>query len=152
MKPFFFCSLFLLLLCSACNQDDDDSPAPETRSTCDDGIQNGEETRVDCGGTCPACIIAPPSSGNYVYGVIDGKSFLVSGDNGQSTSVTTCDDDGRMLHENGGIWQRIDIDTGDIETIALVTLTQNRLGRATPEWLYDIVRASQLHLRGPRRL
>ncbi len=27
--------------------------------TCNDGIQNGDETGVDCGGTCPACPIEP---------------------------------------------------------------------------------------------
>lgn len=36
-----------------CNDDDDD-PVP----TCTDGIQNGEETGVDCGGPdCPPCLI-----------------------------------------------------------------------------------------------
>ncbi len=27
--------------------------------TCNDGIQNGDETGVDCGGSCTACIVAP---------------------------------------------------------------------------------------------
>jgi len=34
-----------------------DAPAA---ATCSDGIQNGGETGVDCGGTCSACIIAEP--------------------------------------------------------------------------------------------
>ena len=33
-----------------------ESPTPTpTSPTCDDGVQNGEETGVDCGGSCPAC-------------------------------------------------------------------------------------------------
>lgn len=35
-------------------KNDDENPTPE--ATCTDGIQNGEETGVDCGGPdCPAC-------------------------------------------------------------------------------------------------
>jgi len=29
--------------------------------TCNDGIQNGSETGVDCGGTCQACVVPPPT-------------------------------------------------------------------------------------------
>ena len=49
--------LFLLLalsvsvLFTACGSDDDMSP----EATCTDGIQNGDETGVDCGGSCAAC-------------------------------------------------------------------------------------------------
>ena len=33
-----------------------ESPSPTpTSPTCDDGVQNGDETDVDCGGSCPAC-------------------------------------------------------------------------------------------------
>jgi len=33
--------------------------------TCDDGIQNGDETGVDCGGTaCPSCIVCEVSDSN----------------------------------------------------------------------------------------
>ncbi len=30
-----------------------------TTPTCNDGVQNGDETGVDCGGSCPACITGP---------------------------------------------------------------------------------------------
>jgi hypothetical protein len=33
-----------------------DTPPPPT-PTCDDGVKNGDETEVDCGGTCPACLL-----------------------------------------------------------------------------------------------
>ncbi len=34
-------------------------PACSTEPTCNDGIQNGDETGVDCGGSCPACSTEP---------------------------------------------------------------------------------------------
>lgn len=33
-----------------------------TSSSCSDGIKNGNETGVDCGGTCPACPVIPTCS------------------------------------------------------------------------------------------
>ena len=35
------------------------SPASSATPTCSDGIQNGTETGIDCGGSCPACPIIP---------------------------------------------------------------------------------------------
>ena len=29
---------------------------PDPGPTCDDGLQNGDEEDVDCGGSCPACV------------------------------------------------------------------------------------------------
>lgn len=45
-------ALILVLTVVSCEKDD---PAPEAQATCDDGIQNGDETGVDCGGSCSAC-------------------------------------------------------------------------------------------------
>ncbi|WP_373519300.1 DUF4331 family protein [Pricia sp.] len=45
-----FCALSLVVACS----DDDNGPAI-VQITCDDGIMNGTETGVDCGGTCEPC-------------------------------------------------------------------------------------------------
>ncbi|MBB3700529.1 family 31 carbohydrate-binding protein [Flammeovirga yaeyamensis] len=33
---------------------------PPPTPTCDDGIQNGDETGVDCGGSCTPCAVTPP--------------------------------------------------------------------------------------------
>ncbi len=38
-------------------------------STCDDGIQNGDETDIDCGGSCAPC------AGECTYELIDEESF-----------------------------------------------------------------------------
>ena len=49
-------SLFMgIILVSSCSDDDDYMP-PEEMATCTDGIMNGDETGVDCGGTaCQPC-------------------------------------------------------------------------------------------------
>ena len=61
MKTRIFKLLFLFLstavLTVSCNKDDD-NPGP----TCNDGIQNGTETGIDCGGTCGACEEEPTCS------------------------------------------------------------------------------------------
>jgi len=41
----------LLVACA----DDDDNGNVIDQETCDDGIQNGDETGIDCGGSCPPC-------------------------------------------------------------------------------------------------
>ncbi|SFR35198.1 hypothetical protein SAMN04490243_0953 [Robiginitalea myxolifaciens] len=54
LKFAFFATFFALFLASCSN--DDDGPDPEPQATCTDGIQNGDETGVDCGGSCSACV------------------------------------------------------------------------------------------------
>lgn len=39
----------------------------EIQSSCIDGVQNGDETWVDCGGSCPACSQQPSSGKRYHY-------------------------------------------------------------------------------------
>ena len=41
-----------MLTVVSCEKDD---PTPEVQATCDDGIQNGDETGIDCGGSCSVC-------------------------------------------------------------------------------------------------
>lgn len=68
MKTYKF-PIYILAICAtltfvACSNDDDNVIE---QSTCDDGIQNGEETGVDCGGTaCEPCITDLDFSGTYV--------------------------------------------------------------------------------------
>lgn len=47
----FLLASFVLVGCA----DDDDNGNVIDQETCDDGIQNGDETGVDCGGSCPPC-------------------------------------------------------------------------------------------------
>jgi len=52
---FLACSLFII----SCSPDEDIEPT----ATCTDGIQNQNETGVDCGGTCDPCIVANCTDG-----------------------------------------------------------------------------------------
>jgi len=54
----------------------------DARSTCKDGVQNGDETGVDCGGSCPMC-------GGY-YGCYHDCGTLADG----STMDRVCRDEG----------------------------------------------------------
>ena len=47
----------LLAVAYSCSKDDGNTPDPQA-ATCDDGIQNGDETGVDCGGSaCDPCAV-----------------------------------------------------------------------------------------------
>ncbi len=67
---YMFLSLCTVAVLSSCNNDDDFTP-PVAMATCDDGIMNGDETGVDCGGTsCQPCDdgmtpMMPDFSGTY---------------------------------------------------------------------------------------
>ncbi|SFW56545.1 hypothetical protein SAMN02927921_02357 [Sinomicrobium oceani] len=54
MKKINFLPIIVLaaMFAVACSGDDDSSSQP---ATCSDGIQNGDETGVDCGGSCEPC-------------------------------------------------------------------------------------------------
>ncbi|GMN09273.1 hypothetical protein MTsPCn9_02710 [Croceitalea sp. MTPC9] len=61
-----FFSLALTLMVASCNNDDDQQMVD--MATCDDGIMNGDETGVDCGGSCTPCetmSMDPDFSGTY---------------------------------------------------------------------------------------
>lgn len=61
-----FCAVAFL---ASCNNDDDYTP-PMAAATCEDGVMNGDETGIDCGGSCTPCEDAmepmmPDFSGTY---------------------------------------------------------------------------------------
>ncbi len=68
MKHLFF-SLFALTVLAACNKDDNGMP-DMVQATCADGIMNGTETGIDCGGSscapCDAQSGDPDFSGTFV--------------------------------------------------------------------------------------
>jgi hypothetical protein len=72
--------------CGAC-------PAP----SCSDGIQNGTETDVDCGGSCPACPSIGPCGNLTNNDFCSDPAILTSGGSGWSSStnpIYTADDPG----------------------------------------------------------
>lgn len=60
-----FVAICTSLLFVGCNDDDDNGNIIEV-ATCDDGEMNGDETGIDCGGSCEACDEALDFSGTYV--------------------------------------------------------------------------------------
>jgi len=64
------CASFLFVQCS--NEDENGNVI--NQETCDDGIQNGDETDVDCGGsTCEPCAVGIDFSGTYVQEDVMGR-------------------------------------------------------------------------------
>jgi hypothetical protein len=53
--------------------------------TCGDGKQNGEETSLDCGGTCKLCPPPIAPDGNYIIGRISEKFFTEQKDKNITT-------------------------------------------------------------------
>ncbi|EDM44674.1 hypothetical protein SCB49_13920 [unidentified eubacterium SCB49] len=68
--------IYILTVCAAltfvaCGSDDDNIIE---QVTCDDGIQNGDETGIDCGGTeCEPCVTALDFSGDFVQEDASGR-------------------------------------------------------------------------------
>ncbi|WP_026231607.1 cohesin domain-containing protein [Neolewinella persica] len=56
--------------------------------TCDDGIMNGDETGVDCGGSCTACVNPPTCSD----GIMNGNETGVDCGGPDCAACPTCDD------------------------------------------------------------
>jgi hypothetical protein len=51
------CLLTLItVFTNGCKKEDDDDNNNNNSTTCTDGIQNGDETGIDCGGSCTACV------------------------------------------------------------------------------------------------
>ncbi|EKE25441.1 MAG: hypothetical protein ACD_5C00159G0001 [uncultured bacterium] len=88
-------------------------PPPPSFPTCADGLQNGTETGIDCGGSCSACpvilnsiyftgsISRSTSYGFYTYA--GGKNFIngTRSDSGDTTSITY---DPATKSFNGGMY------------------------------------------------
>ena len=78
-------ALAFVLFIASCEKDD---PTPEPQATCDDGIQNGDETGIDCGGSCSACVTMAAPDLNA--GVLDmeedgmGPDFSAENENNDS--------------------------------------------------------------------
>jgi|GEM_PF-5870682 len=79
-----------------------DSAVVVPAGTCSDGIKNGTETNVDCGGSCSACVAALPIDGVCAG---NGKS-CVAGTGSFNCDPNSCDDlggTGICSGLNGGI-------------------------------------------------
>ncbi|MEM9860598.1 MAG: hypothetical protein AAF938_03180, partial [Myxococcota bacterium] len=89
-----FAGLVLLL---ACGDAVDPGDGSLDAASCVDGVQNGDETDVDCGGTCRACDIGLRCAMNA-----DCESLVCMEDRcTESTAQARCDDGAQNGDETG---------------------------------------------------
>ena len=95
------CATFLVSSC-----DDDENGNVIEQANCEDGIQNGDETGIDCGGSCIPCIDSLDFSGTYTQEDIMGRpgvNTVFSGNdqvkNDFNTSLVTDRDSFQVIFE-----------------------------------------------------
>ena len=90
----------LLVAFTACNNDDDNTVVV-IEPTCNDGIMNGDETGVDCGGSCGPCeVISNPGrrADLYVTNNTDGNIFKYSISGDSLVTYTTASTAAEGIH------------------------------------------------------
>ncbi len=101
----------------------DSTPAP----TCTDGIQNGNETGVDCGGSCPAC----PTGGGCTDIDITSQTINAYGA-GQDNGVSNFGADYLVIYNNA--WKSISLNY----TITANTVLEFDFGSTTQGEIHGI--------------
>jgi len=76
--------------CSPATDNDCDGIRDETDLCTADGVQNGSETGVDCGGGCPACPTEPESCGNGIADLDIGETGTDCGGECSSPCSPVC--------------------------------------------------------------
>lgn len=84
-RAFILLTLASGLVFTACDSDDNDPIV----ATCSDGMQNGDETGVDCGGSCTPCETAIENPSSYTF-ERDGESTVSF--SGQTTRLLMGDE------------------------------------------------------------
>ncbi|PWJ44475.1 di-heme oxidoredictase family protein [Sediminitomix flava] len=102
--------------------------------TCNDGIQNGDETGVDCGGSqcqdCPPPVVDAGTCGDYGLTVVDGKGIMYYKDD-LGTALYFCTGGGFNncvppdRYENGYYQKDIDVTIGQTYSLAIQASPQN---------------------------
>ncbi|MEM8847926.1 MAG: DUF4856 domain-containing protein [Bacteroidota bacterium] len=104
------------LVFTSCSEDDDVDPMDMAVATCDDGVQNGDETGVDCGGSaCAPCSTAVEIPATYVF-ERDGESTVSF--SGQTTRLLMASEILGMLRDNTSTEEEIDAAFAHLEGAA----------------------------------
>ncbi len=86
MSPYLLCmAIFSLMVITSCSNDDDMDDIVDT-PTCNDGIMNGDETGVDCGGSCDPCEEEEPMLGRRT------ELFVTNNENGNISKYSITGD------------------------------------------------------------
>lgn len=132
MKKLIFTGMALAALTfTSCSNDDD--TGLEQLATCTDGIQNGTETGVDCGGPCAACVGTPVGGGNEVDEDLSG--------------IITAD----LTLTNDVIWElngKVVVDNGVTLTIEPGTIIKGREGTGSLASALIVARGGFIDARG----
>lgn len=88
-KALFILAFPAVISITSCSSDDNDPPVVAVVPTCTDGVQNGDETGVDCGGSCTPCKAAIDNPTSYTF-ERDGESTVNFG--GQTTRLKMGDE------------------------------------------------------------
>ena len=73
LEDFYEC----VALDSGCTSFQCSGPVTQPAPTCTDGVLNGDETGIDCGGNCPPCQPTPPT-GDSACGIIEFNQFCAN--------------------------------------------------------------------------
>ena len=131
MKYIIYTVIFGLIIFQTSIAQSEDQASLEGISTCGDGIQNGNEKEVDCGGSfCGPCIRTAADMDNitvvaYPNPCANQVSFKCT--LGEISSVQLYSPAGKLLYTSGGINRKdVNIDLSSMESqILLVKLDIN---------------------------
>lgn len=150
--------LLLGIMMISCSENDDSTTEKET-ATCTDGIQNGDETGIDCGGSCSTCeeenaedprpltiAISVSSTGNakvYTQTLTDLSTGSISFDGygfevpSTRTARIFSSDDGNSLYDldyGGGRVYKFSVDGGQDFTQLVEKNIEYAMGTTNPRW------------------
>ena len=140
MKNYFY--LLLLLISVSCTSDDDavtlDSDLT-TNATCSDGIKNGDEIDVDCGGSCSACVTSLSGTLSVDTQLSKANSYELTGAYIVPDGITLTIDAGVVIKAIGGTSAYIAVAQGGKINIngtvtSPVVMTSGAASPAASDW------------------
>ena len=116
---FLLLTLSLSVVTTSCGKDDDDPTGP----TCSDGIQNQNETGIDCGGPCSACPLTDADGNVYTTVTIGTQTWML-----ENLKTTKYNDGTPIPLRDYGHWESsADAAYGNLKDDAAQSNTYGRL-------------------------
>ena len=115
-------------------------------ATCDDEVQNQDETDVDCGGSCPGCLLGQScqEDSDCAQGQCEGDICVrARSSDGLIALYTFIEGDGGVVEERSGHPERLDLAfSGDVnwgDDCDCVRFDGGKLSHENPQRLYDAI-------------